>query len=113
MDDPDPRPPADAPTLTNPGNGALRYIDRYRILDCVGAGGMGTVFRAEDPQLQRIVALKVPPLYQVGHRAAAVERFLREARAAAAVHHPNVCPIHDLGEHEGVPYVVMPFVEGP
>jgi len=88
-------------------------IGRYRILGRVGAGGMGTVFRAHDPELQRIVALKVPrfegpPPAQQQAR----QRFLREARAAAAIRHAHVCPIHDVGEQQGRPYVVMAFVEG-
>src|SRR5207302_3551374 len=83
-------------------------IGRYRILERIGAGGMGTVYRAEDLQLQRIVALKIPHFGgadECGELAR--QRFLREARAAAAIRHPNVCPIYDVGEHEGLPYVVM------
>ncbi|MBI4615443.1 MAG: serine/threonine protein kinase [Planctomycetes bacterium] len=88
-------------------------IGRYEILDAIGAGGMGTVYRARDPSLDRTVALKVPRFE--GPRAAqdvAASRFLREARAAARVRHPHVCPIYDVGEHEGVPYVVMAMIEG-
>src|SRR5262249_45060489 len=88
-------------------------IGRYVILEALGAGGMGVVYKALDPQLQRTVAIKVPrcddpsQATQVARR-----RFLREARAAAAIRHANVCPIHDVGEQDGVPYVVMAFVEG-
>lgn len=74
---------------------------------------MGTVFRAIDPSLDRIVAIKIPHFHQKQNSAQASERFLREARAAAQVHHPNVCPIHDLGEYESAPYLVLPYVEGP
>jgi hypothetical protein len=83
-------------------------IGRYQVLARLGAGGMGSVYRAHDPQLRRDVAIKVPRL----DTPAARERFLREARAAAAVRHPNVCPIHDVGEEAGRPYVVMALVEG-
>jgi hypothetical protein len=74
---------------------------------------MGTVYKARDPQLNRVVAIKVPqfegPPQAVGARR---QRFQREARAAAQVCHPHVCPIYDVGEHDGVPYVVMAYVEG-
>src|SRR5262249_10459405 len=85
----------------------------YRILGILGAGGMGTVYRAHDPQLDRVVAVKFPrfdgPPEEVARR---IERFQREARAAAGVPHANVCPVFDVGEHEGQPYVVMALVEG-
>jgi hypothetical protein len=89
------------------------WLGRYRILECIGAGGMGTVSKAEDPQLQRVVAIKVPRRDLLVADRRGVERFLREARAAARVHHPHVCPIHDVGEQDGLPYVVMAFVAGP
>ncbi len=88
-------------------------IGRYRILGRLGAGGMGTVYKAEDPQLGRVVALKLPrfdgPAHDVARR---VQRFQREARAAAQIWHPHVCPIHDVGEHEGQPFVVLAYIEG-
>jgi hypothetical protein len=88
-------------------------IGRYRILGRLGAGGMGTVYKAQDPQLNRIVALKLPrfdgPTQGLALR---VQRFQREARAAAGIRHPSVCPIYDVGEHEGQPYVVMAYIEG-
>jgi hypothetical protein len=88
-------------------------MGRYLITSVVGAGGMGVVFRAHDPQLQRDVAIKMPSFHGSAEAcAAARQRFLREARAAAAVRHPNVCPIHDVGEEGGRPYVVMAFIEG-
>jgi WD40 repeat protein/tRNA A-37 threonylcarbamoyl transferase component Bud32 len=88
-------------------------ISRYRILERLGAGGMGVVYKAHDPDLDRLVALKVPHLglpspEQVVRR----QRFLREARAAAQIQHPHVCAILDVDEHDGSPYVVMAFVEG-
>ena len=88
-------------------------IGRYRLLDRLGSGGMGTVYRAHDPQLQRVVAVKVPRFEGPPQtQQLARQRFLREARAAAAIRHVHVCPIHDVGEHEGIPYAVMAFVDG-
>jgi WD40 repeat protein/serine/threonine protein kinase len=87
---------------------------RYRILAEIGAGGMGTVYKAHDPQLDRVVAVKVPRLDAVGQDDPTwVRRFLREARIAAAVRHPHVCPIYDVGEHGRTPYVVMAYIDGP
>src|SRR5262245_50335547 len=84
-------------------------VARYRILADVGSGGMGVVYRAEDLTLRREVALKVlSPTVAPG----AVDRFLREARAAASLNHPNICTIFDAGEHEGRPYIAMELVEG-
>src|SRR5262249_1294481 len=90
-----------------------QQIGRYRILERLGAGGMGAVYRAHDPQLDRVVAIKVP-LFDVprAQLALRIQRFQREARAAAQVWHPHVCPIHDVGEHEGQPFVVMAYVGG-
>jgi tetratricopeptide (TPR) repeat protein/tRNA A-37 threonylcarbamoyl transferase component Bud32 len=86
---------------------------RYRILARLGAGGMGIVYKAEDPKLQRMVALKIPRFQdEPRDQTTGVQRFLREARAAAQVRHPHICPIHDVGEHQGLPYVVMAYVEG-
>jgi len=102
-----PKPPPDAPP-TGPV-----LIGRYRVLGLLGEGGMGTVHKALDPHLDRVVALKVPrfdgPADQVAGR---LQRFQREARAAARVFHPHVCPIFDVSEFEGRPFVVMPFIEG-
>jgi WD40 repeat protein/serine/threonine protein kinase len=91
-----------------------RQIGRYRILKWIGSGGMGTVYQAHDPQLDRLVAVKVPR-FDVApqHLPNRKLRFLREARAAARIRHPGVCPIHDVGEDEGRPFVVMAFVDGP
>jgi WD40 repeat protein len=88
-------------------------LGRYHVRECLGAGGMGAVYRAEDPQLHRTVAIKVPHFTGPEEaRSAAHKRFLREARSAAAVRHPHVCAVHDAGEDGGVPYVVMEYVEG-
>jgi type VI secretion system protein ImpC len=100
-------------TVDPPPESVPEKIGRYRILGRIGAGGMGTVYKAEDPQLHRVVALKVPHFESPLHdRAVAVQRFLREARAAASIRHPHVCPIYDVGEQDGRPYVVMAYVEG-
>ncbi len=88
-------------------------IGRYRILETIGIGGMGTVYKAHDPQLDRIVAVKVPRLDEPApDRAGRVQRFLLEARAAAQLRHSHVCPIYDVGECAGLPYVVMALVQG-
>jgi serine/threonine protein kinase/tetratricopeptide (TPR) repeat protein len=101
--------PSDSPAIEIlPGQ-----IGRYRILERLGAGGMGTVYKAHDPDLQRLVALKVPRFYgPPPMQDQSIQRFLREARAAAAVRHSHVCPLHDVGEQDGLPYVVMAYVEG-
>ena len=87
-----------------------RQFGRYRILDRIGQGGMGSVFKAHDEQLDRVVALKVPFLGNDGEEAR--QRFFREARSAATLHHPNVCPVYDVGEFRGMPFLTMAFVEG-
>jgi serine/threonine protein kinase len=86
-----------------------QVIARYRILAELGAGGMGVVYRAEDLTLHREVGLKVLPATA---SSSAVERFLREARAAASLNHPNICTVYDAGEHEGRPYIAMELLKG-
>jgi serine/threonine protein kinase len=88
-------------------------IGRFKIDGILGSGGMGTVYKAHDPQLDRAVAVKVPHFDMApSAKAMAVQRFLREAKVAARVRHPNVCPMYDVGEADGRPYVVMAFIEG-
>jgi eukaryotic-like serine/threonine-protein kinase len=84
---------------------------RYQLVKLLGRGGMGSVFLAQDTQLDRPVALKIP-LLDGADAAHVLTRFYREARAAAALHHPNICPIHDVGECDGLPYLTMAYIQG-
>ncbi|MFH1944019.1 MAG: serine/threonine-protein kinase [Acidobacteriota bacterium] len=83
----------------------------YEILEEIGRGGMGIVFRAYQPSLDREIAIKILPSNLV-HDKELVQRFLREARSAAKLDHPNIVTIHDVGEHEGTYYLAMQLVEG-
>jgi predicted Ser/Thr protein kinase len=84
---------------------------RYRIVRCLGRGAMGDVYLAEDTQLDRQVALKIPR-FADDQDGELIERFYREARAAATVRHPNLCPVHDAGEIDGIHYLSMTYIEG-